>query len=429
MNRNFWKSIWLSLLIVVPFAFSPTTAKAQVNENITSVRNVNKLDCSAMCHQLHGGTSTLLKKAGNDLCMSCHDPTIGTDPNAIKVVTHVNGSGTSNYAHKEDCLDCHNPHRDLVNRRGRLGHLPEDPPAESVCQDGDPNNNTICRNFKLLGNFQDDVAGAKTSYKPAAFLRVAGETATKPASQVLVTQSGLGNFAWDNATNLNPSDQAWQTNTATAGAWIRANFVPVTTATSYPYGNKEILEVELDVQTAGYNGVYNVEYSDDGSTWLAAFTGFAPTLAGVNRARWAQGLGAHRYWRLRLTNTPGTGPWISEVMFYAASDCTSSGGTAVFDTNTSSPTYNYYLACRRAIVAGRRTPVAIGGVTYNDWVSTAAPFQGICNTCHTRTQHHRNNAVTNSNDFYYTSPDHTHNATRNCTDCHDHYSKGFSKNQ
>ena len=425
MNRNSNILISLSLLAAGPLVILPAAVKAQVNENITSVRNVNKLDCSASCHQLHGGTSTLLKQVATDLCMSCHDPTIGTDPNAIKVVTHLNGSGNSTYQHKEECLDCHNPHRDLVNRRGRLGHLPEDPPAENVCQDGDSGNNTICRNFKLLGNLQDDVEGAKSSYKPAAFLRIANDTKGTP----VLSQSGLGNFSLANATNLNQSDQAWQTNTATAGSWVRADFVPVAGATSYPYGNKEILEVELYVQAAGYSGIYAIEYSDNGTTWSAAFSGFAPALAGVNRARWAQGLGAHRYWRLRLTNTPGSGPWISEVMFYAASDCTATGGTAVFDTNTASPTYNQYLSCKRPIVAGRRTPVSVGGVTYNDWVSTAAPYQGICNTCHTRAQHHRNNSVTNSNDFYYTSPDHSHNDNRNCVDCHDHYSKGFSKNQ
>jgi len=427
MNRNscICIPISFSLLIVGLLALFPNSLKAQINENITSVRNTNKWGCTAMCHQIHGGTSTLLKQAATDLCMSCHDPTIGTDPNAIKVLTHLNTSNNSTYRHKEECLDCHNPHHDLVNRRGRLGHLPQDPPAENVCQDGDSTNNTICRNFKLLGNLRDDVEGAKSSYKPAAFLRVTNDTKGTP----VLSQSGLGNFSLENATNLSQSDQAWQTNTAAAGAWVQANFVPVASATTYPYGTKEILEVELYTLAAGYNGVYNVEYSDNGTTWSTAFSGFAPTKNGVNRARWAQGLGAHKYWRLRLTNTPGTGPWISEVMFYAASDCTATGGTAVFDTNPLSPTYNYYLACKRAAVAGRRTPVTVGGIDYNDWASTSAPFQGVCNTCHTRTQHHRNNAVTNSNDFYYTSPDNTHQATRNCADCHDHYTKGFSKGQ
>ena len=416
--------IWLTMLLLPVAGLStllPAILNAQINENITSTRNANKLNCTTMCHQLHGGTSSLLKQSSNDLCMSCHDPTIGTDPAAIKVLTHLNGKTSSDYAHKEQCLDCHNPHHNLVSRRGRLGRLPEDPPAENVCQDGVSTNNTICRNFKLLGNLRDDVNGAKSSYKPPAFLRVASGTP-------VLSQSGLGNFSLANATNLSLTDQAWQTNTAVAGAWLQANLRPGT-VTTYPFGNREILEVRLYVQAAGYNGIYDVEYSDNGTIWSLAYAGFAPTSSGLNKAQWAQGLGAHQYWRLRLTNTPGTGPWISEVMFYAASDCTATGGTAVFDTNVSSPTFNYYLACTRFIVAGRVTPVNVSGVYYNDWVSTSAPYQGVCNTCHTRAKHHRNNNITGSSDPYYTSPDHTHHSTENCTNCHDHYSKGFSKNQ
>lgn len=45
------------------------------------------------------------------------------------------------------------------------------------------------------------------------------------------------------------------------------------------------------------------------------------------------------------------------------------------------------------------------------WVSTAPPYRGACNTCHTRTSHHRRDD---------SGGDHTHNANRNCDDCHNH---------
>ena len=45
------------------------------------------------------------------------------------------------------------------------------------------------------------------------------------------------------------------------------------------------------------------------------------------------------------------------------------------------------------------------------WVSTSAPYRGACNSCHTRTAHHRRDD---------SGGDHTHNAGRNCDDCHNH---------
>lgn len=427
MTRNRWS--WTSLLIpLVWCALSPSPGTAQVNENLTSVRNPKKMDC-AMCHSLHGGTAaTLLKLAKNELCQSCHDPSTGTDPLAPKVLTHLNTSTNSLYAHKEECLDCHNPHYSLVNRRGRLGKLPQDPPTENVCQDGNPNNNIICRNFRLLANLRDEINGAGNLYMLSSIIRVLNDDGCRRNCPVpILTQSNLGTFSMDKATNQNQTDEGWETNTATANnAWLQANFGAVGT-------QKEVLEVRLYSQLANHLGVYDVQYSDDGTNWSVAAANFAPTAQGVNRVRWAQGtFGAHQYWRILLKNTPGpTNPirWISEVSFHAPSDCTDTGGTTVFDTDSTSPTFNFYLGCRRTIVAGRELPITVSGIDYNDWTSPTAPYQGICNTCHTRTEHHRNNDLATTTDFYHTSPDHTHNASRRCADCHDHAGKGFSKGQ
>lgn len=46
----------------------------------------------------------------------------------------------------------------------------------------------------------------------------------------------------------------------------------------------------------------------------------------------------------------------------------------------------------------------------NDFVAGAAPFDGICETCHTAAAYHRNDA----------SGSHAHEATTACTDCHPH---------
>jgi len=429
VNQPRW-SFAIPVMAAVSCLLLSSVAYGQVNEDIKTVRNPAKLSC-AMCHQLHGsGNPQLLKLAANQLCQSCHDPSTGTDPLAPKVLTHLNTSTNSSYAHKETCLDCHNPHYFLVNRRGRLGRLPQDPPAENVCQDGDPNNNLICRNFKNLANIRDDINGAANLYMLSSIIRVANDDGCRRNCPTpILTQSNLGTFSMAEATNLNTTDQGWETNTATANnAWLQANFDPDAVGKQ-----KEVLEVRLYADVANHLGVYDVEYSDNGTTWSVAAASFAPTAQGMNRVRWAQGtFGAHQYWRVLLKNTPGsTNPtrWISEVSFHAPSDCTDTGGTAVFDTDSTSPTFNFYLGCRRTMVAGRELPITVGGVDYNDWASPGTPYQGVCNTCHTRTEHHRNNDLPTTTDFYYTGPDHSHHVTERCANCHDHAGKGFSKGQ
>jgi hypothetical protein len=60
---------------------------------------------------------------------------------------------------------------------------------------------------------------------------------------------------------------------------------------------------------------------------------------------------------------------------------------------------------------------AAGGgsnVVYPPYIIAGSPYNGVCETCHTQTVNHRNNA----------SGDHTHNNASVCTDCHPH-GEGF----
>lgn len=47
----------------------------------------------------------------------------------------------------------------------------------------------------------------------------------------------------------------------------------------------------------------------------------------------------------------------------------------------------------------------------SDWVSDAPPYNGACNSCHTRASHHRRDD---------SGGDHTHNIDKACSQCHDH---------
>lgn len=51
----------------------------------------------------------------------------------------------------------------------------------------------------------------------------------------------------------------------------------------------------------------------------------------------------------------------------------------------------------------------------NSWADGAAPYDGICEVCHTQTTHHRNST---------SGGDHTHNAGTQCTSCHTHDDTG-----
>ncbi len=69
------------------------------------------------CHSPHlAAGDTLLNDASVEaLCLSCHG--IGGISILPKVEVHTN-STVSGYSFRQTCLDCHNPHDNLVNRTG-----------------------------------------------------------------------------------------------------------------------------------------------------------------------------------------------------------------------------------------------------------------------------------------------------------------------
>jgi RHS repeat-associated protein len=108
----------------------------------------------------------------------------------------------------------------------------------------------------------------------------------------MLTASGLGSFSAAGAVDGSITTAAWSG--GSAGAWVKMDLgAPwtVTTLTAYNNGSG--------------TAVYDVQYSDNGSAWRTAFSGFRL----VNHWRevtWASA-GAHRYWRLyQVTGATGT---------------------------------------------------------------------------------------------------------------------------
>jgi hypothetical protein len=150
-----------------------------------------------------------------------------------------------------------------------------------------------------------------------------------------LTSSGLTSFDSTKVANGNFADVAWNTDTSVPGAYIRADFGAGNTrsfcsCTIWALGDNNL-------------GQYAIEYSDDASAWttvasIAPRNGPGDQVPGVGPVseQWhftvANGLAdasgnliPHRYWRIRLTNTPGVGPSLSELHF---------GEFMVFDDGT-----------------------------------------------------------------------------------------------
>lgn len=128
-----------------------------------------------------------------------------------------------------------------------------------------------------------------------------------PASSMLFS-SGLVSFSATNAVDNNVGTNAWHTDSSSAGAWL---MIDLGAGNSQDY-----VKARLYSAGSGNNAVYSVQFSDDGINWTTAAAPFTTGLSGWNEKMWNP-VGAHRLWRLLLTNTPGFGTWMTELEMYA----------------------------------------------------------------------------------------------------------------
>ncbi len=78
------------------------------------------------CHNPHSSNNArLLKRDGNDLCLSCHNKTIRTDSSEIKnIKILLSGNNIIHQAIEGGCVTCHDPHFS-ANARLLTGSFPE----------------------------------------------------------------------------------------------------------------------------------------------------------------------------------------------------------------------------------------------------------------------------------------------------------------
>lgn len=121
-----------------------------------------------------------------------------------------------------------------------------------------------------------------------------------------LTHSGMTAFNSGLCVNGNHYDSAWHTDSAVMGAYIQIDL---------GVGNAREF-VKCKVYSTGVNaGIYDVQYSDNEAIFTTIAQGVGPFILGHKEKMWSPA-GKHRYWRITLSNTPGSGAWMGELEFF-----------------------------------------------------------------------------------------------------------------
>jgi uncharacterized phage protein gp47/JayE len=139
---------------------------------------------------------------------------------------------------------------------------------------------------------KDVVRTAPSIYLPLADEIVAGD---------------LPSFSATVAVDLSTAYPAWDHDGAAEGQFVKVSYGPAEGC--------DYTKVRLYADVSGSDAVYNIQYSDDGTTWVDTDNTITPALAGWNEATWTS-VGFRRYWRLVLDAAPTDESQIMEMEWY-----------------------------------------------------------------------------------------------------------------
>jgi RHS repeat-associated protein len=165
---------------------------------------------------------------------------------------------------------------------------------------------------------------------------VIAERSTLALNSAMLSGSGFasGDFYTGAIVDGSTACCGFETDHESAGTWLQVDLGA---------GNTQaVVEARIYAATANYPGSWTVQYSDNASTWTAAAINFVPSRLGWNATGWAS-VGAHRYWRLYLTNTPGPGGWLNELQLVAETNYVFFNGKRVARRDPSGAVH-YYLS-------------------------------------------------------------------------------------
>lgn len=147
------------------------------------------------------------------------------------------------------------------------------------------------------------------NWKAKAF--TPGERTIQSKCQVtsgMLSHSGLISF---NAAALVDSIlttyNGFHTDSSAAGSYLHVDL---------GFGNDQAFtQMRFYGDAGNSHGVYDLQYSDDDTTWTTVVSGFNCWVAPYAEATW-ESAGAHRYWRALKTNGATVGGYTTEVKFY-----------------------------------------------------------------------------------------------------------------
>ena len=154
---------------------------------------------------------------------------------------------------------------------------------------------------------------------------VAGSYTVIPLHSGYLMSEGFDDFITYNTHDSSTASAGWNCATATTDAYLRIGF---------DYGVKHAIR-RMQLYTDGvHGGDYQIDYSDDDSTWTTAVASWTPS-GGVGWNTQAVNHGAHRFWRIVLTNTPADSVNITEVKFEVEDlQCFTTDDTDIVHTGT-----------------------------------------------------------------------------------------------
>jgi hypothetical protein len=126
----------------------------------------------------------------------------------------------------------------------------------------------------------------------------------------MLSQFDLNSFNAAQLVDANIATTGFHTDTADPGAWMQIDF---------GLGNEKSLIKWRYYVLATAQAVWDIQYSDDGTTWTTVYENFdVRTSAGWHEAVWEY-VGAHRYWRSYKTNSAVGGAWHYELEVFEQS--------------------------------------------------------------------------------------------------------------
>lgn len=120
------------------------------------------------------------------------------------------------------------------------------------------------------------------------------------------SQSGLSVFIPDNVNNHVFNDSAFHVDSAGVNSYLKFS---AALGEAYMFTGVKITALGT------YTAIWDIEYSDDDSTWYKASLSWNSGTSLISSLTW-KNVGEHRYWRLLKTNSAAAGAYISEVQFF-----------------------------------------------------------------------------------------------------------------